>query len=84
MRSDAESYGRIHPKGKTVQSNRNWQGVRDVFASRLHDLDRPKLPGAELLTRGCNAALEGPTKPDKSPLRWKLKFDRNEADMNMT
>ena len=45
----------------SVQSNRNWQGVRDVFYIQINDLlTGQKTPGeaAEAIDAGCNAALE--------------------------
>ena len=45
----------------SVQSNRNWQGVRDVFYVQINDLltgqKTPKEAG-EAIDAGCNAALE--------------------------
>ena len=45
----------------SVQSNRNWQGVRDVFYTQINDLlTGQKTPGeaAKAIDTGCNAALE--------------------------
>ncbi len=44
-----------------VQSNRNWQGVRDVFYVQINDLltgQKTPREAGEAIDAGCNAALE--------------------------